>query len=199
MTPAADQFDDTLSPTDLQFVYLANNVVELLKTAEGELDRDREAAKASLPTASSILQSEIERRSGANGSTTGGLPAWQVVRVRAYIDSNLHRTIHTRDLSAIAGRSPAHFSRMFKLAVGESPHAYVMKRRLERARHLMMTSSQPIAEIALRAGFSDQAHLCRLFRKAFGRSPANWRRDLEPAGRVGDPVRETPEQMRTIR
>jgi AraC family transcriptional regulator len=198
MTTAADQFDDTLSPTDRQFVYLANNVVELLETAKGELERDREAAKASLATASSILQSEIERRSGANGSTTGGLAAWQVVRVRAYIDSNLHRTIHIRDLSAIARRSPAHFSRMFKLAVGEPPHAYVVKRRLERARHLMMTSAEPLSEIALSVGFSDQAHLCRLFRQAFGQSPANWRRDLEPAGRVGDPVRETPARMRTI-
>jgi hypothetical protein len=52
MTTAADQFDDTLSPTDRQFVYLANNVVELLETAKGELERDREAAKASLATAS---------------------------------------------------------------------------------------------------------------------------------------------------
>jgi|SRR5882672_4255235 AraC family transcriptional regulator len=198
MTTAADQCDDTLSPTDLQFVNLANNVVELLETAKGELERDREAAKASLATASSILQSEIERRSGANGSTTRGLAAWQVVRVRAYIDSNLHRTIHIRDLSAIARRSPAHFSRMFKRTLGESPHAYVVKRRLERARHLMMTCAEPLSEIALSVGFSDQAHLCRLFRQAFGQSPANWRRDLEPAGRVGDPVRETPARMRTI-
>ena len=180
MTTAADQFDDTPSPTDLQqFVYLANNVFELLETAKRELERDREAAKASLATASSILQSEIERRSGANGSTTGGLAAWQVVRVRAYIDSNLHRTIHIRDLSAVARRSPAHFSRKFKLAVGESPHAYVVRRRLERACHLMMTSAEPLSEIALSVGFSDQAHLCRLFRQAFGQSPAHWRRERE--------------------
>jgi len=63
MTTAADQVDDTPSPTDLQqFVYLANNVFELLETAKRELERDREAAKASLAAASSILQSEIERR-----------------------------------------------------------------------------------------------------------------------------------------
>ena len=56
MTTDADQFDDTPSPTDLQqFVYLANNVFELLETAKRELERDREAAKASLVTASSIL------------------------------------------------------------------------------------------------------------------------------------------------
>jgi AraC-like DNA-binding protein len=198
MTTAADQFDDTLSPTDLQFGgYLANSLAQLLETARRELERDSEAAKASLVTASHILQAEIERRSGANGSTRGSLAAWQVVRVRAYVDSNLHRTIHNRDLSAVARRSPAHFSQ-FKLVVGQSPHAYVVRRRLERACHLMMTSAEPLSEIALSVGFSDQAHLCRLFRQAFGQSPANWRRDLEPTGGVGDPVRETPARMRTI-
>jgi len=198
MTTAADQFDDTLSPTDLEFGYLANSLAQLLETARREFERDSKLAKASLVTASHILQAEIERCSGANDSTRGGLAAWQVVRVRAYVDSNLHRTIHIRDLSAVARRSPAHFSRQFKLAVGESPHAYVMKRRLERACHLMMTSAASLSEIALSVGFSDQAHLCRLFRQAFGQSPANWRRDLEPTGGVGDPVRETPARMRTI-
>ena len=189
---------DSPSAADQQFHLVANSLAKLLDTARRELEHDRDAAKASLVTASHILQAEIERCSGANGSTTGGLAAWQIVRVRAYIDSNLHRTIHIRDLSAVARRSPAHFSRKFKLAVGDSPHAYVVKRRLERACHLMITSAEPLSEIALSVGFSDQAHLCRLFRQAFGQSPANWRRDLEPAGRVGDPVRETPARMRTI-
>jgi len=139
---------------------------------------------ASLVTASHILQAEIERCSGANDSTMGGLAAWQIVRVRSYIDSNLHRTIHIRDLSAVARRSKAHFSRKFKLAVGESPHAYVVRRRLERACHLMMTSAESLSEIALSVGFSDQAHLCRLFRQAFGQSPARWRRERGIAGEV---------------
>jgi AraC family transcriptional regulator len=177
------------SPVGLQFGYLANSLARLLDAARRELERDREAAKASLATASTILQAEIERCSGANGATTGGLAAWQILRVRAYIDSNLHRTIHIRDLSAIARRSPAHFSRKFKLAVGESPHAYVVRMRLERACHLMMTSAASLSEIALNVGFSDQAHLCRLFRQAFGQSPASWRRERgipdEVASRTG--------------
>lgn len=171
------------SSAGLEFGYLANSLATLLETARRELERDREAAKASLATASTILQAEIERRSGANGSTRGGLAAWQIVRVQAYIDSNLHRTIHIRDLSAVARRSPAHFSRKFKLAVGESPHAYLVTRRLERACHLMRTSAEPLSEIALSVGFSDQAHLCRLFRQAFGQSPANWRRERGIPGR----------------
>jgi AraC family transcriptional regulator len=180
MTAAADQLDDTPSPTEQQqFVYLAINLVELLETANREFERDREAAKASLATASSILQSEIERRSRAKGARPGALAAWRIARVRAFIDENLHRSIHTKDLSAVAQRSTAHFSRSFKQALGESPHAYVVRRRLERACHLMITSSGSLSEIALSVGFSDHAHLARLFRQAFGQSPSSWRRDLE--------------------
>ncbi|MCU1329342.1 MAG: helix-turn-helix-domain containing protein AraC type [Bryobacterales bacterium] len=160
-----------------QFQLVANSLARLLEIARREFERDQEAAKASLITASHILQAEIDRCSGANSSATGGLAAWQIFRVRAYIDSNLHRTIHIRDLSTVARRSPAHFSRKFKLAVGVSPHAFVVRRRLERACHLMMTSAAALSEIALSVGFSDQAHLCRLFRQAFGQSPANWRRE----------------------
>jgi AraC family transcriptional regulator len=169
---------------DQQFRLVANSLAKLLETASRELERDREVAKASLVTASHILQAEIERCSGANGSTRGGLAAWQILRVRAYIDRNLHLTIHIRDLSAIARRSPAHFSRKFKLAVGQSPHAYVVRRRLERACHLMMTSTASLSEIALSVGFSDQAHLCRLFRQAFGQSPAYWRRERGISGEI---------------
>lgn len=170
------------STVDQQFQLIAGSLARLLESATREFERDRKAAKASLVTASHILQAEIERCSGANGSASGGLAAWQIARVRAYIDNNLHRTIRVRDLSAIARRSPAHFCRQFKLAIGESPHAYLVKRRLEKACHLMLTSKISLSEIALSVGFSDQAHLCRLFRQAFGQSPANWRRELEVAG-----------------
>jgi AraC family transcriptional regulator len=172
------------SASDQQFHVVASSLARLLETATRELERDRGVVKASLVTAWRILQAEIERCSGANGSSSGGLAAWQVARVRAYIDSNLHRTIHIRDLSAIARRSPAHFSRQFKLAVGKSPHAYVVRRRLEKACHLMITSTTSLSEIALSVGFSDQAHLCRLFRRDFGQSPANWRRELGIPGEV---------------
>ena len=171
-SPARDS-----SPASPGFGYLANCLVQLLETATRELERDHAAAKASLVTASTLLQAEVERCSSANGSARGGLAPWQMLRVRAFVDSNLHRTIHIRDLSAVAQRSPAHFSRKFKLAAGESPYAYVMRRRLEKACHLMMTSAASLSEIALHAGYSDQSHMCRLFRTAFGQSPATWRRE----------------------
>jgi AraC family transcriptional regulator len=161
---------------ELPLHYLAKSLANLLETARRELDSDREAAKASLVAASSILHSEIERSSGANGSRPGALAGWQIARVRAFIEENLHTNIDARDLSAVAQRSRAHFSRSFKKAFGEPPHAYVIKRRLERACHLMVTTSESLSEIALRVGFSDQSHLCKLFRRAFGQSPSIWRR-----------------------
>jgi AraC family transcriptional regulator len=185
MRAIVDQFGEGLqvnatdppAANDLSLHHLATGLARLLETARRELDSDREAAKASLVMASHILQAEIERCSGTGGFARGGLATWQILRVQAYIDSNLHRTIHIQDLSAVARRSPAHFSRKFKLAVGASPHAYVVTRRLERACHLMVSGTEPLSEIALKVGFSDQAHLCRLFRQAFGQSPASWRRE----------------------
>ena len=170
---------DVPSTVDLEFGSLANSLVLLLEAAKSDIEHNHEAAKTSLAAAASILQSEIERRSGAKSSGTGGLAGWQIARVRSFIDRNLHRTIHASDLSAVARRSTAHFSRSFKQAFGEPPHAYVVRRRLEEACHLMLTSSASLSEIALSVGFSDQAHLSKLFRHAFGQSPANWRRERE--------------------
>ena len=99
----------------LGFGYLANSLVQLLETATRELERDCKVAKAALVTASTLLQAEVERYSSDSGSARSGLAPWQMLRVRAFIDGNLHRTIHIRDLSAVAQRSPAHFSRRFKL------------------------------------------------------------------------------------
>src|SRR5689334_21478688 len=176
------------TPSEAQFDCLASSLVQILETAKRDLERDREAAKALLAKASSILQSEIERRSGASDSGTGGLAGWQIARVRAFIDKNLHSTIHTKDLCVVARRSAAHFARSFKHTFGESPHAYVMKRRIETACHLMMTSSESLSQIALTVGFSDQSHLCKRFKQTFGESPSNWRREREivdiPWGRI---------------
>jgi AraC family transcriptional regulator len=173
------------SPADLEFGSLANSLVLLLEAARSELEHDQEAVRTSLATASSILQSEIERRSGAKDSRTGGLAGWQIARVRSFIDQNLHWTIHASDLGAVARLSTAHFSRSFKQAFGEPPHAYIVRRRPEEACHLMLTSPVSLSEIALSVGFSDQAHLSKLFKHAFGQSPSNWRRERKTPWRRG--------------
>src|ERR1700730_8748817 len=71
-------------PACLGFGYLANSLVQLLETARRELERDPEVEKASLVTASNLLQAEVERYASAGGTAGGGLAPWQMLRVRAF-------------------------------------------------------------------------------------------------------------------
>ena len=91
-----------VSPTDSPFSYLANSLAQLLEVARRELEHDREAAKASLAAASTMLQSEIERYSGVKQSGMGGLTGWQITRVRAFIDALRNRLLGAGDAATNA-------------------------------------------------------------------------------------------------
>lgn len=169
---------DRVDGSDSHPIHFVANVVELLEVAHDLFERDREAAKASITRATFILRSELERREGASKSEVGvgKLAGWQVKRLRTYIDGHLGETIQVSDLSGIVRRSTAHFCRAFKRTFGQTPHAYVTARRLHRARGLMLESEEPLSVIALICGFTDQAHLSKLFRQHTGETPGAWRR-----------------------
>jgi AraC family transcriptional regulator len=97
--------------------------------------------------------------------------------VQEHIAANLSGRIRVSDLSALARRSEAHFSRAFKRTFGLSPHAYVMCQRVERARQMMIVSDDSIGNIALACGMYDQAHFTNRFREICGQTPAEWRRE----------------------
>jgi AraC-like DNA-binding protein len=105
------------------------------------------------------------------------LLAWQSRRVREYIDAHIGTRILISDLSDAARRSEAHFARGFKQTFGQTPHAYVMRRRIEFACDLMRIGADSLGHIAAACGFTDQAHFCRLFRRYMGQSPGVWRRE----------------------
>ncbi|OQW48859.1 MAG: hypothetical protein A4S16_05645 [Proteobacteria bacterium SG_bin6] len=98
-------------------------------------------------------------------------------RVLAYIEANLDSDISLSALAAVAGLSPFHFSRTFKLATGESPYHYVSLRRLARAQQLLSDSQLPLVQIALECGFASQSHFTSVFSKALGTSPGRYRRE----------------------
>jgi AraC-like DNA-binding protein len=104
------------------------------------------------------------------------LLAWQSRRVREYIDAHIGTRILISDLSDAARRSEAHFARGFKQAFGQTPHSYVMRRRIEFACRSMCAGEDSLGDIAAACGFTDQAHFCRLFRRYVGQSPGAWRR-----------------------
>jgi AraC-like DNA-binding protein len=101
-----------------------------------------------------------------------GLSPGRAHRICEYIKSNLDQNISLEALAKMAGLSLNHFARAFKQTVGMPPHYYVLQRRIEHAQHMLRNTDLPMSEIALSAGFSDQSHLSRHFRRITGMSPS---------------------------
>ncbi|HEY5760540.1 MAG TPA: AraC family transcriptional regulator [Steroidobacter sp.] len=97
-------------------------------------------------------------------------------RVRTFIEENLAQRLDTKVLAGVAYVSRAHFCRAFKGTFGITVHQYVVQRRLERAQHLMLTTSATLTEIAATCGMSDHSHLTRIFRRAVEEAPSAWRK-----------------------
>ena len=149
-------------------------VVTLLMSATHELDHSQEAARTSIHRAASLLQAQMRYASAERQDQA--LLAWQMRRVESHIEAHIEQQIRVADLSGIVDLSEAHFSRAFRLAYGEPPHAYIVRRRVELAAQLMLAGCEPLSEIALKCGFHDQAHLSKQFRQMTGETPAAWRR-----------------------
>ena len=109
------------------------------------------------------------------GNRTGLLP-WRLRRTIEYMDDNLGEPITLNDIAEHAGLSRMHFAAQFKRATGLSPHAFLMVKRLEMAKAMLLDEELPIVQIAFSVGFRSQAHFTNVFRKAAGATPARWRR-----------------------
>ncbi len=155
---------------------LRSAVAELFTALNETLRNDRTKAAECLQRAGAMLEM-VEQRAGATSITVRqGLAPWQVRRVLAYIDANLESRIRNRDLAAVARLSEFYFNVAFRNSVGHSPHDYVIRRRVERAQGLMLSTDKALSEIAVECGLADQSHFTRLFRRVVGESPAVWRR-----------------------
>jgi AraC-like DNA-binding protein len=104
----------------------------------------------------------------------GALSPAQWHSVRDYCFAHMGDKITLDDLAAVCGLGRFHFLRQFKQTVGMTPHAWLVRLRLEHACSLLARSSQTIAEVAQRVGFYDQSHFNRAFRQAFGVPPSNY-------------------------
>jgi AraC-like DNA-binding protein len=104
-----------------------------------------------------------------------------LVRARDLADARYAEPLAVRDLATAAGLSPAHFSRAFRRAFGESPHAYLLTRRLERAASLLARTDHTVSDICVAVGLSSVGSFTTTFTRVYGRSPQAYRDSLPPA------------------
>lgn len=110
-----------------------------------------------------------------------GLSPCQIRLIREHVEANLAETLDLGGMAALLGMGVGRFTRLFRQSFGCAPYAHVLARRLCRARELLAATGLPIKEIAMACGFSDQAHLTRLFVRDTGTTPAAYRRALQGA------------------
>jgi AraC family transcriptional regulator len=107
----------------------------------------------------------------------GGLAPWQQRRAAELLAEHLDGSLRLATLAHECGLSISHFTRSFRQSFGTSPHRYLIRHRVERARRLLSDSTDSLLEVALQTGFSDQASFSRTFKTVVGSSPGQWRRE----------------------
>jgi len=108
-------------------------------------------------------------------------PARHLLRAKDAADSRYFEALGVQDLARAAGLSRAHFSREFRRAFGESPHAYLLTRRLERAAALLRTTDRSVAEICFAVGLQSVGSFTTSFTRTYDVSPTAYRAAFPPA------------------
>jgi AraC-like DNA-binding protein len=108
-------------------------------------------------------------------------PARHLLRAKDLADARYFEPLDVDDLARAAGLSRAHFSREFRRAFGESPHSYLLTRRLERAAALLRTTDSSVADVCFSVGLQSVGSFTTSFKRMFGESPTAYRAAFPPA------------------
>ena len=149
------------------------DAVGILDDVRRRIGRDPEGARVAALRLVTLLTSP---GGGEPVPVRGGLAPWQKRKVDRYIQQRLERTLRVKELAEQVSLSVSHFCRAFRESFGASPHLHLTRLRVERAQRLMLTTQDPLNQIALACGMADQAHLSKLFRREVGEPPNTWRR-----------------------
>jgi AraC family transcriptional regulator len=174
VAPGALELNDPLAQFDPD---LANTCHRLVR----ELRTDCAMSKLHFDALTTSIGVQLVRRWSNHGmkikSFQGGLPAARLRRVEEFLMAHLAEDIGLDDLAAIADLSAKHFARAFRQSTGIPPHRWLIERRIDRAKALLVEDDLNLAEIALTCGFADQSHFTAAFRKSVGATPAIFRRE----------------------
>jgi AraC family transcriptional regulator len=174
-TERPDQLSQLLRPL-AERAWADPLVVQLMErlwhASLGAYATDRLLADGALIT----LAAHLTQRAGAQEAPEQrvALPAWRLKRVTDFVEAHLHEDLGIVALADAAGLSPRHFARAFREQVGDTPHHWLMMRRIEKAKERLACSDDTLEQIAQACGFSAHSHFTRVFRLATGEPPRRW-------------------------
>src|SRR5580658_6062620 len=108
----------------------------------------------------------------------GGLGPGRLRRLRELVYAKMEDELSLQEMPQSVGLSTAHFARMFRKSTGETPHQFVLRQRLERAKAMLRGADARVLDVAVACGFKTQQHFAQVFRDVWGVSPTEYRQDL---------------------
>jgi AraC family transcriptional regulator len=168
--------DDDVNLSDAAPVIMRKDsfIQQVVTSLADEVGREgsagRELFASSLATALGVHLSREYARRTESSRPVARLSDDELARLNRHIVRNLDTPLTLEDLASLVGRSRFHFSRLFKASTGMTPHQYVIRRRVERARELLR-AGRAIVEVAAEVGFASQSHLNAHIQRAFGCTP----------------------------
>jgi AraC family transcriptional regulator len=108
----------------------------------------------------------------------GGLGSARLRRIKELVHAKIEDDLSLDEMAESVGLSTAHFARMFRKSTGETPHQFVLRLRLERAKAMLRAPTARVLDVAVACGFKTQQHFAQVFRDVWGVSPTKYREDL---------------------
>jgi AraC family transcriptional regulator len=108
----------------------------------------------------------------------GGLGSARLRRIKELVHAKLEDDLSLDEMAQSVGLSTAHFARMFRKSTGETPHQFVLRQRIERAKAMLRAPNSRVLDVAVACGFKTQQHFAQVFRDVWGVSPTEYRQDL---------------------
>lgn len=132
-----------------------------------------------------------DRFANDSNGPNGGLDGRRLRRVLAFIEEQLAEDLSLTEIAGVAEISASHLKSVFRVSIGVPVHRYIIQRRVERAKALLMRDGMSMADIAAEAGFAHQSHMARHLRRASGLSPLALKRLLHSVSSTGDDAAST--------
>ncbi|TIS55873.1 MAG: helix-turn-helix transcriptional regulator [Mesorhizobium sp.] len=150
-------------------------IVHLARALESELRAGAPGGPLYAESIGIALATQLVGLTKPSAGPRGGLSPAQMRRLHDFVEAHIDQPLTIEVLARVAGASSSHLRHGFKLATGITVHRYVVRRRVERARLLLIQDRLNPAEIALAAGFSHQSHMARWMRRELGETPRSLR------------------------